>query len=475
MSRLTGRHSSFDGLRIPKAAPYGFRHAATQSLFGVIGVAMITFVAVRFHIQTLPPSASIGPGTISLLYLIIIVFVSHRAGFVSSVAVSLMAAFCLNYFVLPLVPALKVKNPLDIVATVAFLITSWVITGLVAQLRERSALLDTLFEQAPQALALLVDVDMRVARVNREFAELFGYTPQEVLGRPLSELILSGEFRAEFQRHTELVFQGNRVDAETVRQRKDGRRLHVRAVGAHISLPSGQTAVYAMYSDITERKAAETALQALSIRLIEVQEAERRYLARELHDEIGQLLTGLRLLLRPIGDTPADVVKTRVEQALTIVDDLLARVRKLSFDLRPADLDQFGLVPALLALFERYTAQTEILVNFKHQGLEGRLASALETGAYRVVQEALTNAARHAGVASVTVRVWTDGNILNVRVEDQGRGFDPEAALKAPRSSGLTGMRERIMLLGGRMAIESFPKSGTTVTVELPLDKTTAV
>ena len=144
-----------------------------------------------------------------------------------------------------------------------------------------------------------------MVRVNREFTRVFGYTPQETLGRPLSELIVPGEFRDEVQSHTELVSQGQRVDAETVRQRKDGSRLHVLAVSVPVSMPSGQIAVYAMYSDITDRKAAETALQALSIRLMEVQETERRHLARELHDEIGQLLTGLRLLLRPDGDSPS--------------------------------------------------------------------------------------------------------------------------------------------------------------------------
>jgi len=205
---------------------------------------------------------------------------------------------------------------------------------------------------------------------------------------------------------------------------------------------------------------------------MEVQETERRHLARELHDEIGQLLTGLRLLLRL--DSPADALKTRFEQARNIVDDLLARVRRLSFDLRPADLDQLGLLPALLTLFERYTAQTVILVDFRHQGVDRRFESEVETGAYRVVQEALTNVAHHAGVTSVSVRAWIDGNILHVRIEDRGRGFDQEVALKARGSSGLIGMQERIRLLNGRIRIQSAPGSGTTITAELPLDKTTA-
>jgi PAS domain S-box-containing protein len=317
-------------------------------------------------------------------------------------------------------------------------------------------------------------VDNRVVRVNREFTRLFGYAPQETLGRRLSELIVPSELRDDLQRNAEVVSQENGVDLEAVRQRKDGSRLNVHVVSVPVSVPNGHIAVFAMYHDITERKAAETALQALPSRLLEVQENERRHLARELHDEIGQLLTGLRLLLRLNGDSPTDALKARFEQARTIVDDLLGRVRRLSFDLRPADLDQLGLLPALLALLERYTAQTGVLVNFKHQGVERRFAPEVETGAYRIVQEALTNAARHAGVAGVTVRVWTDADRLNLQIEDQGRGFDPEVALKAPRSSGLFGMQERITLLGGRMSIESSPGAGTTITAELPLEKISA-
>jgi signal transduction histidine kinase len=228
--------------------------------------------------------------------------------------------------------------------------------------------------------------------------------------------------------------------------------------------------VWVIYRDVSERKAAESALQSVSGRLLEVQESERRHLASELHDEIGQQLTGLRLLLKLNRDASVDAIKSRFEQAQGIVDDLLAAVRRLSFDLRPADLDQFGLLPALLGLFERYTAQTGILVDFKHRGIDRRLVPTIETAAYRVVQEALTNAARHAGVAGVTVRFWIDESKLNLQVDDRGRGFDPDVVLKEAKSSGLFGMSERVNLVGGRMNIESIPGSGTTISVELPVN-----
>ena len=353
-----------------------------------------------------------------------------------------------------------------IVAVSVMVMLATVVTGLVDQLQKQKNLLDELFEQAPQAITL-VDRDGMVVRVNREFERLFGYSLGEAVGRRLSELIVPADAQEEFERRTEQVAQGQRVETESVRRRKDGSPLHVLAVSVPVSLPGDQIAVYDVHLDITKRKEADAALQTLSRRLLAVQEDERQHLARELHDEIGQLLTGL--LLKPNGEWPVGPVKTRFDQARSMVDELLGKVRRLSFDLRPADLDQLGLLPALLAFFERFTETTGMLVDFKHKGLDGRFATELETAAYRIIQEALTNVARHAGVADAVVRVWLDGNVLNLRVEDRGSGFDPEAALKAARTRGLAGMQERAMLLGGGMTVESAPGRGTTVSVELPL------
>ncbi len=221
--------------------------------------------------------------------------------------------------------------------------------------------------------------------------------------------------------------------------------------------------------DSQERENMFMNLQALSRQLIGVQESERRHLARELHDEIGQALTGVRLLVQSREELPTGEVKARFEQVRGIVDELLERIRRLSFDLRPSALDQLGLLPALLALFERFTSQTGILVHFKHEGIEGRFAPEVETTAYRIAQESLTNVARHAGVRDATVRVWATADTLNVQIEDRGCGFDPEVALAAPTSIGLAGMRERVTLLGGHLSIESGRGSGTQLTAHLPL------
>jgi signal transduction histidine kinase len=215
-------------------------------------------------------------------------------------------------------------------------------------------------------------------------------------------------------------------------------------------------------------------VQRLSRRLVEVQEAERRALARELHDEIGQALTGLRLLLEGVTGDPAPGSRAALQAAPALVAGLLDRVRRLALDLRPSLLDDLGLLPALCWHVERYQAQTGIAVELRHTGLDDRrLGPELETAAYRVVQEALTNIARHAGVREAAVRLWLAGGVLGVQVEDGGRGFDP-AALAGRASSGLSGMRERVALLAGRLSIESAPESGTCIWAEFPCAKADA-
>jgi PAS domain S-box-containing protein len=211
-------------------------------------------------------------------------------------------------------------------------------------------------------------------------------------------------------------------------------------------------------------------LQTLSRRLVEVQEHERRYIARELHDEIGQILTGLNLSLEVITRLPPDQVPGKLHQAQTLVNDLMLRVREMSLELRPPMLDDLGLLPALLWYFERYTAQTGVEVTFKHIGIERRFAPEIEIAVYRMAQEALTNVARYANVAEVVVRLWANESALGIQVEDQGAGFDPVVALASHTSSGLSGMRERTSLLGGELSIESVPGHGSCLAVEFPLN-----
>jgi PAS domain S-box-containing protein len=172
-------------------------------------------------------------------------------------------------------------------------------------------------------------------------------------------------------------------------------------------------------------------MQELSYQLVEIQETERQRLAQELHDEIGQLLTGLKMLIQAAANDPVEAAVGRLQQANELAEQLIARVRQMSLDLRPAMLDDLGLIPALTWLFERYSKQTGVQIGFQHSNLEGkRFPAQVETTAYRIIQEALTNIARHAQVSQARVRVWV------CRWKMKGRVLNPKKRWKAVPRAG---------------------------------------
>jgi PAS domain S-box-containing protein len=207
-------------------------------------------------------------------------------------------------------------------------------------------------------------------------------------------------------------------------------------------------------------------LAVLSRRLMEVQEAERRHLARELHDEIGQYLTGVNLVVGTVEHLSVEGAVARLKEVRALVEDLIVRVRDVSLDLRPAMLDDLGLLPALLWLFGHFSKQTNVEIEFRHSGLNRRFQHEVETAAYRIVQEALTNVARHAGVSKARVHVSADHRLLSVMIADHGKGFDPDAVLGAGATGGFLGMRERASFAGGHLSVESGVGTGTRVRAE---------
>ena len=207
--------------------------------------------------------------------------------------------------------------------------------------------------------------------------------------------------------------------------------------------------------DVTDLTEARKTLRDLSRRLVNLQEQERRAIARELHDEIGQILTGLKLML----EAKSWRFGVDLAESTEIVGQLLERVSNLSLDLRPPMLDDCGLVTTLLWHFERYRSQTGVEVRFQHRGLDTRWSPETEICAFRIIQEALTNVARHAGVSEATVDLSVEEGSLLVRVEDRGRGFDPHTL--ATSSIGLEGMQERARLVGGALTVDTRPGGGT--------------
>lgn len=347
-------------------------------------------------------------------------------------------------------------------------------------LGQSEQMLRGIFESAPDTM-LVVDSRGYIERANAQIETMFGYPRVELIGQRI-EILLPERLRHQHIAHragylADPHLRPMSAGLDLYGRRRDGSEFPVEIMLSPIKAEVGGL-VIAIVRDITRRKQAEAEvreyaerMQVLSRRLIEVQEAERRRIALELHDEIGQLLTGLKLTLEMGARQSSGEASESIAQAQTLVNELMARARKLSLDLRPATLDHLGLLSALLWHIKHYTAQTQIRVAFKQGGLETRRFSPeIETAVYRIVQEALTNVARHAQTEEVTVRVWADRQQLAIQIEDQGRGFNPQAALATDSTSGLTGMRERVSLLGGQFLIESSPGAGTRLTAELNLD-----
>jgi len=220
-----------------------------------------------------------------------------------------------------------------------------------------------------------------------------------------------------------------------------------------------------------ELEAKNRQLRELSQHLAEVQETERRFIAKELHDDVGQLLTGLKLTLELAeSQNGAERLET-IAGAKNSISELSTRIRNLSLDLRPAMLDDFGLFAALEWLFERYTKQTRITVNHNFSFLdERRFPKRIETAAFRIIQESLTNVARYAKVQKAEVDIRANDE-LRIEISDRGKGFDMAQADEATRqTSGISGMRERVSWLGGDLTIVSSPGAGTTIIAGFKLD-----
>ena len=312
-----------------------------------------------------------------------------------------------------------------------------VLTTIVDRLEQQRALLHELFEQAPSAVALTT-ADGRVIRINREFTRIFGRSAKEAAGRPLSDLVAAPQ-----------------------------RPLVISTLRVPVTMPDREVQIYTILRDVTAQKRAEDTLRSLPRRLIETQESTGKAIARELHDEIGQVLTGIGMLLS-IPEPLPPATQARIEEARRAVQELSGRVRALALALRPAALDDFGLIAALEGLLERYTRQTGITVEFVHARVEGeRFRSEVEVAGYRIIQEALTNVARHAAVRHASVTVEASDGTLQVLVEDEGSGF-VVSAVRA--GAGLGGMRERVTILGGELEIVSAPGRGTRVSAQLPLE-----
>lgn len=343
-----------------------------------------------------------------------------------------------------------------------------------AALRQSEERYRELFENARDAM-YVHDLEGTYTSINHAAEKLSGYTRDETLGHKFSEFVAAEHIKHVRERFCNKLAKRGETTYEVDIIAKDGRRVPVEVSSRAIYENGVIVGVQGTARDITERKWAQDALQMFSRQLIEAQEDERRRIARELHDQIGQVLTAVKMNLHAVGRVcQTKEAGAHIKDNIEAVDEALRLVRDLSVDLRPPLLDDLGLITALHWYVDRYARRSEISaeVLIELRDPNERFSREVETACFRIAQEALTNVARHARADRVFLRLWKRHHSLILTVKDNGIGFDPKALRKrAPRVAtlGLLGMQERAHAAGGALEITSATSKGTEVRLELPL------
>ena len=322
--------------------------------------------------------------------------------------------------------------------------------------------------------------DLTVTFVNGAYCRYFGRTPDEVLGKSLLEHLLPEE-RAREPRFVAGIAAATPTyerDAQ-VRDASGALRWMHWAARGMFNADGGLAEIQSVGRDVTDLKramdalgAARERLQGLSRRLLEVQEAERRHLARELHDDIGQGLTAIKLNLESVARGQGSSMETRVGEALEATRHTIERVRQLSINLRPLQLDDLGLVAALRSHLDRQARLGRLTPHFEIQEMPSKLTAEVEIACFRVAQEAINNIVRHARAGNVWLRLFVADERLALSVRDDGAGFDVATAQRRAavgESLGVISMEERVALAGGTLQIHSAPGQGTVVVASFPV------
>jgi PAS domain S-box-containing protein len=329
------------------------------------------------------------------------------------------------------------------------------------------------------------DKDLFIKRWSRRAEELFGWTASEVLGRNVYDEDLAWIYKEDATNVDEInkELRNGAVDWNQSHNRnntKYGKVVSCEWYNSVLKDDQGNVkAILSLVLDVTERSKTEQKLQrvnaelhSLSSHLQNVRELERTAVAREIHDELGQQLTGLKIdalwVARKLegGDKS---VRDKVVDMVALINDTMKAVRRISTQLRPGILDDLGLIAALEWQSQEFEKRTGISSLFTSSDYDLTLEAGLATNIFRVYQEALTNIARHANATSIETVVIASKDHLILTIKDNGQGFDPTQAKET--SFGLIGMKERALMMGGQLIINSAKQEGTRVTLRVPIDK----
>jgi PAS domain S-box-containing protein len=318
-----------------------------------------------------------------------------------------------------------------------------------------------LYEEAPVGYITLDSYNI-ITQANVAAATILGQPKSTLVGRRFSAFFGRGSLAMLYEMIAEARRSGERIAFDAPMARADSSDGWV-TLDILVAKDTGELRIALV--DVTDRRSVENELRELADRLITVQERERASIATALHDEAGQQLTYLCILLDHARDSGKPLRPSELDEMSRISRDVLRQVRVLSASLSPAEVSRIGLKTALESMIAEFTERTRIPVTYAPVGAFKGLSGEFSLAIYRIVQEALTNAARHANPRSVSVSLTGGAGSLRVEIRDDGPGFD---ARKRPSSLGMLSMQERARAVGGELAIHSSPGKGTSVVLVIP-------
>lgn len=352
-------------------------------------------------------------------------------------------------------------------------------------IRESEERFRMLFRANPAAIGMGKRDSGVLIDVNDKYCEFFGYSRDEVIGKSAIDLGLYAIATERNQLIKEIERNGTVQNHETLFRTKSG-GLRNASLSMGVIDVLGESILVSMIVDVTDRRKALEALErseeqyresseqlrALAGRLQSVREDEQTRIAREIHDELGQALTGLKMDLawveRKANEGAREAAAEKLRGMHHLVDETIRMVRRISSELRPGALDDLGLVAALEWQLSEFSDRTSIQGEFHSERDDYDLDRERSTALFRIFQESLTNIARHSGATHMQVRLGLENRVLVLEVRDNGRGITP-AEITQKTSLGLLGMRERAFVFNGTVDITGSPGSGTTLTVRIPL------
>lgn len=351
--------------------------------------------------------------------------------------------------------------------------------GIAEDITGRKLALDRLLEyeevvEGLEEMILVVDRDYRYVMANQAFLHNRGLQREQVVGHLVPELVGDETFERITRRKLDECFQGKAVNYEMQFTFPHLGKRELFGSYFPIRGAAGFDRVAVVLTDVTERKQAERELQrsllelqALNAQLQSVREEERTRLSREIHDEVGQSLTAIRIDLAALKAAPRGQHPQRIDALMALVDETIRFVRRISAELRPGILDHLGLVAAVEWAAEEFQTRTGIDCQVTLPKTNPDLDTECATALFRILQETLTNIARHAGATIARIVLACENADVTLEVHDNGRGIQHDQ-LSASNSLGVLGMRERAQILGGDFQISGQPGNGTTVRVRIP-------